>query len=69
MKLIFRILVGVLLLAVPVSVLCMKREFLDVQSYFTTCVALNKLHDKKLNDFIITSSNVNETGKIIIENN
>jgi DNA-directed RNA polymerase subunit beta' len=29
----------------------------------------NKFPNKKLNDFIITSSNVNETGKIIIENN
>ena len=29
----------------------------------------NKFPNKKLNDFIVTSSNVNETGKIIIENN
>ena len=29
----------------------------------------NQFPNKKLNDFIITSSNVNETGKIIIENN
>jgi DNA-directed RNA polymerase subunit beta' len=29
----------------------------------------NKFPNKKLNDFIITSSNPNETGKIIIENN
>ena len=35
------------------------------------CLTLpkNKFPDKKLNDFIVTSSNVNETGKIIIENN
>ena len=35
------------------------------------CLTLqkNKFPNKKLNDFIITSSNVNETGKIIIENN
>ena len=35
------------------------------------CLILQKSEfpDKKLNDFIITSSNVNETGKVIIENN
>ena len=35
------------------------------------CLILHKTQflNKKLNDFIITSSNVNETGKIIIENN
>jgi DNA-directed RNA polymerase subunit beta' len=35
------------------------------------CLTLQKSQfpDKKLNDFIITSSNVNETGKVIIENN
>ena len=35
------------------------------------CLILDKTQfpNKKLNDFIITSSNVNETGKIIIENN
>jgi DNA-directed RNA polymerase subunit beta' len=35
------------------------------------CLTLqkNKFPNKKLNDFIVTSSNVNETGKIIIENN
>jgi len=35
------------------------------------CLTLKKSQfaDKKLNDFIITSSNVSETGKIIIENN
>ena len=34
------------------------------------CITLKKTQfpNKKLNDFIITSSNVNETGKIIIEN-
>ena len=34
------------------------------------CLTLpkNKFPNKKLNDFILTSSNVNETGKIIIEN-
>lgn len=34
------------------------------------CLTLekNKFPNKKLNDFIVTSSNVNETGKIIIEN-
>jgi tRNA isopentenyl-2-thiomethyl-A-37 hydroxylase MiaE len=29
----------------------------------------NRFPNKKLNDFIINSKNVNETGKIIIENN
>jgi len=35
------------------------------------CLTLpkNEFPTKKLNDFIVTSSNVNETGKIIIENN
>ena len=35
------------------------------------CLTLKKKEfpNKKLNDFIVTSSNVNETGKIIIENN
>ena len=35
------------------------------------CLTLDKKEfpNKKLNDFIVTSSNVNETGKIIIENN
>ena len=35
------------------------------------CLTLqkNKFPNKKLNDLIVTSSNVNETGKIIIENN
>nr|WPV72430.1 beta'' subunit of RNA polymerase [Navicula sp.] len=35
------------------------------------CLTLekSKFPNKKLNDFVLTSSNVNETGKIIIENN
>ncbi len=35
------------------------------------CLTLKKekFHDKKLNDFLTNSNNVNETGKIIIENN
>jgi len=35
------------------------------------CLTLekNKFPNKKLNDFIVNSSNVNETGKVIIENN
>jgi sporulation protein YlmC with PRC-barrel domain len=45
------------------------KQILLISNKDCLTIKKNKFPNKKLNDFIINSSNVNETGKIIIENN
>jgi DNA-directed RNA polymerase subunit beta' len=45
------------------------KQILLISNNDCSTISKNRFPDKKLNDFIVDSSNVNETGKIIIENN
>ena len=45
------------------------KQILLISNVDCLTIKKNRFPDKKLNDFIINSSNVNEIGKIIIENN
>ena len=45
------------------------KQILLISNHDCLTLEKNKFPNKKLNDFVITSSNVNESGKIIIENN
>jgi DNA-directed RNA polymerase subunit beta' len=45
------------------------KQILLISNADCLVIQKNRFPNKKLNDFIINSSNVNETGKIIIENN